>query len=214
MTLDSWLADTRTSYDTVAVDYAARMRDALDGKPYLQAALALFADAVRDAGGGPVADVGCGPGHVTAHLRNLGVDAFGIDISPGMLRVARSEHPGLRFEVGSMTDLDLPDASIAGALAFWSLIHVPDDAVPTVLDGFRRALRPGAPLLIGFHVGDGSRLKTQGYGGHPMKVHIHRRRPAQVSTWLREAGFEVETEMLLDPEGSAPGAILFARRRS
>ncbi|MFE3907369.1 class I SAM-dependent DNA methyltransferase [Streptomyces sp. NPDC059153] len=214
MSPDGWLADTRTSYDTVAVSYSDQLREALGGKPYLRAALALFADAVADAGGGPVADVGCGPGHVTAYLQSLGVDAFGIDVSPGMVDVARAEHPGLRFEVGSMTALDLADESIAGALAFWSLIHVPDDAVPTVLSGFRRALRPGAPLLIGFHVGDGSRLKTQGYGGHPMKVYVHRRRPAQVSAWLREAGFTVETEMLLDPEGSAPGVILFARCRS
>ncbi|MFD0033059.1 class I SAM-dependent DNA methyltransferase [Streptomyces sp. NPDC127172] len=209
-----WLADTRTSYDTVAVSYADQLREALGGLPYLRAALGLFADAVAEAGGGPVADVGCGPGHITAHLHSLGVDAFGIDVSPGMVGVARSDHPELRFEVGSMTDLDLANKSIAGALAFWSLIHVPDDEVPTVLDGFRRALRPGAPLLIGFHVGDGSRLKTQGYGGHPMKVYVHRRQPTQVSAWLREAGFTVETEMLLDPEGSAPGAILFARRCS
>lgn len=213
MNSDGWLADTRTSYDTVAVSYADQLRDALDDKPYLRAALALFAEAVHDAGGGPVADVGCGPGHVTARLHKLGVDAFGIDVSPGMIGVARNDHPELRFEVGSMTDLHLADASIAGALAFWSLIHVPDDEVPAVLDGFRRALRPGAPLLIGFHMGDGSRLKTEGYGGHPMKVHVHRRRPAQMSAWLRDAGFTVETEMLLDPEGSAPGAILFARAR-
>ena len=57
-----------------------------------------------DVGGGPVADVGCGPGHVTAHLRDSGLDAFGIDLSPVMIDVARREHPGLRFEVGSMTD--------------------------------------------------------------------------------------------------------------
>jgi SAM-dependent methyltransferase len=213
MNPDGWLADTRTSYDTVAVSYSDQVREALGGAPYLRAALALFADAVGDSGGGPVADMGCGPGHITAYLHNLGVDAFGIDVSPGMVDVARSEHPELRFEVGSMTALDLADESIAGALACWSLIHVPDEAVPTVLSGFRRALRPGAPLFIGFHVGDGSRLKTQGYGGHPMKVYVHRRRPAQVSAWLREAGFTVEAEMLVGPEGSVPGAILFARRR-
>ena len=213
MSPDDWLADTRSSYDTVAVSYADQLRDGLDGRPYLRAGLALFADLVQDAGGGPVADVGCGPGHVTAHLHKLGLDAFGIDVSPGMVEVARSDHPELRFEVGSMTDLRLADESTAGLLAFWSLIHVPDDAVPAVLAGFRRVLRPGAPLLIGFHVGEGSRLKTQGYGGHPMKVRVHRRRPAQLSGWLREAGFTVETEMLLDPEGTAPGAILFARRQ-
>jgi SAM-dependent methyltransferase len=210
---DDWQADARASYDTVAISYAEQIRDALDGLPYLRAALALFADSVRSGGGGPVADVGCGPGHVTAHLRGLGVDAFGIDVSPGMIATARADHPGLRFEVGSMTALGLADGSLAGALAFWSLIHVPDDEVPAVLSGFRRALRPDAPLLVGFHVGDGSRLKTEGYGGHPMRVHVHRRQPARVSGWLRDAGFTVETEMLLDPEGSTPGAILFARRR-
>ena len=97
-----------------------------------------------------------------------------------------------------MTDLDLADASVAGLLAFWSLIHIPDDAVPTVSAHFHRALRPGGPLLLGFHVGDESRLKTQGYGGHPMKVHVHRRRPDQVAAWLRDAGFTVEAQMLLD----------------
>jgi len=214
MNADGWLADTRPSYDTVAVNYADQLRDALAGGPYLRAILALFADLIRSAGGGPVADVGCGPGHVTAHLHELGIDAFGIDLSPAMIDVARGDHPDLRFEVGSMTDLDLADASVAGLIAFWSLIHVPDDAVPTVFGHFRRALRPGGPLLLGFHVGDESRLKTQGYGGHPMKVYVHRRQPGQVTAWLRDAGFTVEAQMLLDPDDSAPGAVLFARRRS
>ncbi|WP_446217803.1 class I SAM-dependent DNA methyltransferase [Micromonospora sp. IBHARD004] len=213
MSDQGWLADTRTSYDTVAVSYADQVRDALAGEPYLRASLALFADMVHAAGGGSVADVGCGPGHVTAHLRKLGVDAFGIDLSPAMVDVARRDHPGLRFEVGSMTDLDLADASVAGLLAWWSLIHVPDDAVSRVFGHFRRALRPGGPLLLGFHVGDESRLKTQGYGGHPMNVYVHRRQPGQVAAWLRDAGFTVEAQMLLDLDESVPGAVLFARRQ-
>jgi SAM-dependent methyltransferase len=214
MGTDGWLADTRTSYDTVAVSYADQLRDALAGLPYLRSVLELFADMVRTAGGGPVADVGCGPGHVTAHLNELGVDAFGIDLSPVMIDVARRDHPGLRFEVGSMTDLNVADAEVAGLLAWWSLVHVPDDAVPTVLGHFRRVLRPGGPLLLGFHAGDGSRLKTQGYGGHPMKVHVHRRPPARVGAWLRDAGFTVEAQIVLGPDESVPGAILFARRPS
>ncbi|MEV8568645.1 class I SAM-dependent methyltransferase [Streptomyces sp. NPDC051322] len=214
MTADGWLADTRSSYDTVAADYADQLRDALVGKPYLRAALALFAGLVHTAGGGPVADVGCGPGHVTAHLQELGVDAFGIDLSPVMIDVARRDHPGLRFEVGSMTDLGLADASVGALLAFWSLIHVPDDAIPTVLGQFRRVLRPGGPLLLGFHLGDGSRLKTQGYGGHPMKVHVHRRRPDRMAAWLCEAGFTVEAQLLLGLDEHLPGVVLFARRQS
>ena len=81
-----WLTDVRTSYDTVAASYAELLRDHLAGDPYDRAVLALFAELVRGAGGGPVADVGCGPGRLTAHLRELGVDVVGIDLSPGWSR--------------------------------------------------------------------------------------------------------------------------------
>jgi SAM-dependent methyltransferase len=213
MNAEDWLADTRTSYDTVAASYADQVRNLLDETPYERAVLALFADLVRATGGGPVADVGCGPGRITAYLSELGVDTFGIDLSPAMIESARSEHPGLRFEVGSMTDLDLSDASVAGLVAWYSLIHVPDDEIGSVLTHFRRVLRPGGPLLLSFHVGDETRLKTQGYGGHPMKVHVHRRRPGQVAAWLSEAGFTVEAQMTLSSAESSLGGILFARRQ-
>lgn len=211
MSDEDWLAQTRTSYDTVAASYADLLRDLLDETPYERAALALFGDLVQAAGGGPVADVGCGSGRITAFLHGLGLDAFGIDLSPAMVEVARRDFPGLRFEVGSMTDLDLADASMAGLLAWYSLIHVPDHEVGPVLKQFRRVLRPGAPLLLGFHVGDESRLKTQGYGGHPMNVYVHRRQPAQVADWLTDAGFTVEAQMTLSSAESASGGILFAR---
>jgi predicted TPR repeat methyltransferase len=37
--------------------------------------------------------LGCGPGHVGAHLRELGLDGFGVDLSPGMVAEARDRHP-------------------------------------------------------------------------------------------------------------------------
>jgi SAM-dependent methyltransferase len=211
---EGWLADTRTSYDTVAASYAEQVRNLLAEAPYERAALALFADLVKTAGAGPVADIGCGPGRITAHLHEHGIDAFGIDLSPTMIQVARSDYPNLRFEVGSMTHLALADASVAGLVAWYSLIHIPDEEVSTVFAHFRRTLRPGGPLLLSFHVGDESRLKTHGYGGHPMKVCVHRRQPARVVAWLRDAGFIVEAEMLLSSPESPHGAILFARRQS
>ncbi|UOZ06267.1 class I SAM-dependent methyltransferase [Amycolatopsis sp. WQ 127309] len=206
--MTGWLADTRTSYDTVASSYAGIVRDAVTTQPYLRAALALFAERAD----GPVVDVGCGPGHFTAHLVSLGLDASGVDLSPSMIELAREAYPDVGFEVGSMTDLPRPDASVAGVLAFWSLIHVPDEAVPGVLGHFHRVLRPGGRLVIGYHVGDSATLKTQGYGGHPMKVHVHRRRPERVGALARDAGFEIEAEWLLNPDDDVPQAILFARR--
>lgn len=153
MSTEGWLADTRTSYDTVAASYADQLRDLLDETPYERSVLALFSELVRATGGGPVADVGCGPGRITAHLRGLGMDAFGIDLSPAMVETARREHPGLRFEVGSMTDLELADASVAGLVAWYSLIHIPDEEVGPVLAHFQRVVRPGAWCCSAFTSG-------------------------------------------------------------
>ncbi|MGI5241733.1 class I SAM-dependent DNA methyltransferase [Dactylosporangium sp. CA-139066] len=204
----TWLEDNRISYDTVADAYAEQVRDVLAGLPHYRAALAVFAEQVQ---AGPVADMGCGPGHVTAHLRGLGVDAFGIDVSAQMVAIARRDHPGVRFEVGSMTDEDVAGAPLGGLLSWFSLVNVPGDAIPGILAGFRRSLRPGAPLLLGFHAGEGVRAKTEGYGGRPMRINVYRRNPERVAAWLRDAGFAVEAQWLLEADTARPGAVLFAR---
>ena len=208
------LAAIRESYDTVAADYADLLRGNLAGQPYDRAVLGLFAELVRDGGGGPVADIGCGPGRITGHLARLGLDAFGIDLSPAMIEVARRDHPDLRFEVGSMTDLELADASLAGLLGWYSLIHLPDEAIPGVLAHFSRVLRAGGLVLLAFHVGDDSRLKSEGYGGHPMRLFVHRRPPERVAGWLADAGFVVDTRVVREPEGveTVPQAYLLARK--
>ncbi len=211
---DSGLVDTRNSYDADADGYAEKVQGLLESRPYLRASLAIFADLVREAGGGAVADIGCGPGYVTRHLCDLGVDAFGIDLSPAMVELARRDHPDIRFEVGTMTDLDLADGSLTGVLAFWSVIHVPDHSVPGVFAEFRRVLRPAAPLLVGFHVGDEVDHTTEGYSGGAINVDSYRRPPAKVARWLRETGFTIEAQLLMDPDEEVPGANLFARSPS
>jgi ubiquinone/menaquinone biosynthesis C-methylase UbiE len=209
-----WLADVRTSYDTVATDYADLLRDALDRQPHDRAVLRLFADLVRDSGAGPVADVGCGPGRITAHLAGLGVEASGLDLSPGMVAVACRDHPDLPFVVGSMTDLPYAAGSLGGLLAWYSLIHLADDLIPGVLAGFRRVLRPGGVLLLAFQVGDERRLKTSGYGGHPMHLYVHLRPTDRVAAALRDAGFDVNASLIREKEGveTTPQAYLIARR--
>lgn len=206
-----WLSDARESYDAVAESYARTVPAALEAKPVLRGVLALFAERVRTVGG-PVVDVGCGPGHVTAHLRGLGLDAFGLDLSPEMVRLARRDHPELRVEVGSMTELDVTDGSVAGALAWFSTIHVPDEDMPSVAAHLHRVLRPGGAAMLGFHVGDDDHLKTEGYGGHAMRVQVYRRPVERVAGWLRAAGLAIELSALLDPDDEVPAGVVLAGR--
>ena len=154
MSEPDFLHATRSSYDAVAADYAERFRHELVPRPLDRAMLTAFAEFVQAAAVGPVADVGCGTGRVTALLAGLGLAVSGIDLSPQMVATARREHPGLRFEVGSMLDLDLPDGALGGVLAWYSTIHVPDGRLPDAFAEFRRVLAPGGYVLLGFQAGD------------------------------------------------------------
>jgi trans-aconitate methyltransferase len=72
----SYLRTTGAAYDTVAADYAELLGTELAAKPLNRALLAAFAELAQAAGVGPVADLGCGPGRMTAHLHSLGLSAL------------------------------------------------------------------------------------------------------------------------------------------
>jgi ubiquinone/menaquinone biosynthesis C-methylase UbiE len=194
------VAETRTAYDTVAADYADLLRDELDRKPLDRALLAAFAEEVQSRGSGPVADLGCGPGRITAHLHDLGLDVSGVDLSPAMLDVARSAHPQLRFEVGSLEALPLPDGGLAGALAWYSVIHTPPERQPAVFAELTRVLRPGAPLLTAFQAGDDESVHHRRAYGHEISLHGWRLDPLRVEAQLTAAGFDVRARVLREPE--------------
>lgn len=191
------LESTRATYDAVAEDYA-RLVTGLDAEgPLDRAMLADFADRVD----GPVADVGCGTGRLTAYLAGLGIDVVGIDLSPGMVAVARRAYPGLRFEVGTMTALDLPDASRAGVLAWYSIIHTPPQGLPEVVAEVRRVLAPGGHVLLGFQAGaDEHRSMTHAYG-HTVACDAWLHAPDTVVQVLEDAGFVVDARLVREPAG-------------
>ncbi|MBN6033990.1 class I SAM-dependent methyltransferase [Amycolatopsis sp. 195334CR] len=204
--------ETRIAYDTVAEAYAELLHDHLDGSPWDRSMLTTLAELVGTAG--PVGDLGCGPGRLTGHLAGLGLDVFGVDLSPGMIAVARRTHPGLRFEVGSLEVLDLEDGSLAGALAWYSLIHTPPARLPRVAAELARVLAPGGCLLTAFQVGDERRHITHAYG-HDVSIEAFRLRPEHVTEWLTDAGLVLEAQLVRQPQPpheKTPQAYLLAKK--
>ncbi|MDX3195566.1 class I SAM-dependent methyltransferase [Streptomyces sp. MN03-5084-2B] len=212
MTEPAFVTETRTAYDTVAASYAEELRDLLDDSPWDRAVLGTFAELAGKSG--PVGDLGCGPGRLTGYLASLGLDVFGVDLSPGMVEVARKAHPGLRFEVGSMAALDLADGGLAGVVAWYSLIHTPPEELPAVVAELARVLAPGGRLLTGFHVGDERRHIAHGYG-HDISLNAYRLRPDFVAELCEGAGLVVEARVVREPQPpyeKAPQAYLLARK--
>ncbi|MFF3546745.1 class I SAM-dependent DNA methyltransferase [Streptomyces platensis] len=215
MTEPDFLHTTRAFYDAIATDYDAHFGEHLAARPMDRAVLAGFAELVRTADAGPVADLGCGPGRVTAHLAGLGLPVFGVDLSPQMVALARRTHPQVRFEVGAMAGLELPDGALGGIVAWYSIIHTPQERLPELFAAFHRLLAPGGMLLLAFQAGDEPLHVAQPFG-HPVALDFRRRRPDRIAGLLTAAGLEVRARTLREPdEGlgeSTQQAFLTARK--
>lgn len=205
---------TREGYDRTAGPYAVRFHGHLDDKPVDRAMLSAFAGLVTLGNNTRVADIGCGTGATTAILSDLGVQPFGIDLSPAMIGEARRRNPGLDFTVGSMTELDL-DGSVGGICAWYSIIHIPDDHLESVFAECRRVLTPGGVLLLAFQVGNESRLLTKAFG-QAVNLTFHRRAPEFIESLLALSGFQMYARLVREPDDdgleSTPQAYLIARK--
>ncbi|MEY9844480.1 class I SAM-dependent methyltransferase [Streptacidiphilus sp. MAP5-3] len=208
---------TRGAYDTVAETYAAVVPERFEQDVVGRAMLAAFAERVAREGelALPVADVGCGPGHVTAHLHALGLPMLGVDLSPEMVRIAEQRHPEqrhpqLRFEVGEMARLDLADASLGGLVSWWSLVHTAPDQLPAAFAEFHRVLVPGGQLLLGFHGGTGGRKQLDCPYGHDVDLVLHRHRAEDVAAQLGKAGFTVDARLVQGQDPTRTSVCLLA----
>jgi SAM-dependent methyltransferase len=176
----------RTTYDTVATAYADQLVDELDGLPFERWLLARVAG---HAGGGPVVEVGAGPGHVTAFLAELGADAQGIDLSPGMVEEARRRFPDGDYQVGDLRKLMRPTSAPgwSAVLAWYSLIHLAASELPGALAALTRPLASGGWLVLALHAGAEVRHVDEWFDA-PVDLDLVMHDPADVAALVEGAG--------------------------
>jgi SAM-dependent methyltransferase len=188
--------DLQDSYDRVADEYAREIYDELKDKPFDREWLDRFAARLKDAG--VVCDMGCGPGQIARYLSERGVQAIGVDLSPGMIEQARRLNPALKFQTGDMLALDVKDEAWAGIAAFYSIIHIPRAEVIDALREFRRVLRGGGLLLLAFHLGDHAQHLDE-WWGHAVSADFTYFRLGEMQHYLEAAGFEIEAAIEREP---------------
>ena len=203
----------RKAYDIVATDYAALLRSALTVKPYDRAMLVAFAELIKAGSLGSVADLGCGPGHITSFLQQQGLSVFGIDLSIQMVTAAKADYPELGFYVGSIRALALEDESLGGITAWYSIIHTPPALLPATFGEFSRVLTDWGYVALAFQVGNEQVHIEQGYG-HSISLDAYRMDPKAITELLASVGLQVQARLVRQPDGSekVPQAYLIAQK--
>ncbi len=177
-------AKVRATYDAVATDYADHLTGELAHLPFERWLLDRVA-----AGPGPVVEVGCGPGHITAYLADQGADATGIDLTPAMVEEARRRFPDGRYELGDLRRLMRPPGAggWGAVLGWYSLIHLAASELPGALDALVRPLAPGGTLALALHAGDQVHHHTSWFE-HAVDLDFVFHGPAEMVPLLEGAG--------------------------
>lgn len=146
--------------------------------------------------GARVLDLGCGTGLPTARqLTDAGLKVVGVDISTGMLALARQRVPEAEFHHADVADLrpggPLDLGRFQAVTAFFSLLMLPRAEIPYALRTVRHLLEPGGLFALSMVEADlddfslpflGGRIRVSGYVRDELR---------QV---VQQAGFEVLDE--------------------
>ncbi len=100
-----------------------------------------------------VLDAGCGPGRVGGYLASVGHDVVGVDVDPVLIAAAQEDHPGPRWLVGDLAELDLPDRFDAIVCAGNVVTFLAPSTRGEVLRRLRAHLADGGRAVVGFGAG-------------------------------------------------------------
>lgn len=195
-------AEGRHFFGRVAERWVELRREMFGEGHLIPAIAALLPDGVR------VADLGCGPGDLTAHLAEAGARVIAIDREPAMLEAAgrRVGHlDSVELRRGTLEDPPLTAGEVDLALFCLVLHHVADP--PKALAAAARALAPGGAIVVLDMVGH-DRVEYRRTMGH---IHLGFEVSA-VAGMARSAGLRIVRSRVLTPQAGATGPALFLAR--
>lgn len=185
----------RDGYDLIAGNYLAT-KDAED--PVLPDFLGQLVSGLPP--DGLALDLGCGAGVPATAFLSKRCHTIGLDFSPAQLTLAEQLVPDATFVLGDMTELDFPSGSFDVVCALWSIIHVPRDQQPRLLQDVFDVLKPGGKFLATCALSDweGEDPDWNGWGARMWWSHFGAEENLRM---LRAAGFLILKEKKLTSVG-------------
>jgi SAM-dependent methyltransferase len=195
--LERKITDVQSGYDRIADEYARRIYDELQRKPFDRRLLDQFAESVRNLG--VACDLGCGPGQVARYLQARGIQVCGVDLSEGMIERARQLNAGIEFYPGDMRNLPVADDTWAGIAAFYAIVNLSLQDTEQALREMIRVLAPGGRLLLSFHLGEDISQVEEDMWGSGVSLAFTFFRTRTVVGYMRSVGFQIDDIVERDP---------------
>lgn len=213
MIMENDLIRIENLYDKVARKYAERFSGEHENKPKDREILHRFAQELG--GRRPVWDFGCGPGQTTQYLTNLGTDISGLDLSEKILEQARAIHPEIHFRKGNILELEFENDSLAGAVAFYAMVHFSKEQVRRTCHEMFRVLQPGGIFLLTYHIGEKA-IHVEEFLGEKIDMDFMFFTTKFIFSCLKKSGFEkveiIEREPYPGVEYESRRAYVFAAK--
>jgi SAM-dependent methyltransferase len=226
--MDAKTDELRSAHDALAEWYVETVEGMLDRMPIERSVLDLFCEltvlAESAGSAGPaqstglapvVGDIGCGTGRLAPYLASRGLSPRGVDLSPGMVEVARRDYPDFNFEVGDLRQLPFEDASLAGVVCWFSLIFLaPADRDPAFAE-LARVVRPRGYFVTGFKPGDGKVRRGGRAAGLGVEYDGYWLPAEEMEARVNAAGFTTTYRGVRPSDEEDPHAYVYliARRR-
>jgi SAM-dependent methyltransferase len=171
-------------YDALAEAYADHYESGNPDQPFLNEFLSHLRSGAR------LLDVGCGTGSGTKYFFDHGMRVEGIDLSGGMIDVARRAYPHLRFTRKDVRNSNYQTGHLDAIWAGYSLFHMGRRDFRSVLKNIRKALLPNGIFGLIMQEGKGEvQLPEPLCPGKSLLVHLYSTK--ELTTILGSEGFNV-----------------------